>query len=112
MKNKLNLVLYIFIIILIYSASAFSQDANNQQQNQEATGDIIELQATEIKVVIEKPQVTLFSDRIKPNFDEVQMQKSFIPEIVGAGENFIIKDKSSDRNYYVIDTQKITNKQR
>lgn len=112
MNNKLNLVLYIFLINLIYSVSAFSQNANTAQQNQDNTGDIIELKTTEIKVVVEKPQVTLFSDRIKPNFDQVKMQKSFIPEIVGAGENFIIREKSTDRSSYVIDIKKIINKQR
>ena len=111
MDNKLNLVLYIFLINLIYSVSVFSQNSNTQQ-SQDNAGTVIELETKDIKVVVEKPQVTLFSDRIKPNFDQVKMQKSFIPEIVGAGENFVIRDKSTDRSAYVIDIKKIVNKQR
>jgi len=113
MNRKLNLVLFVFIIILVHSISVFAQNANNnQQQNQNNTSDIIELETTKIKVVIEKPQVTLFSDRIKPDFDEVKMRKSFIPEISGASERFIIKDKYADKNSYVIDIKKMVNKQR
>ncbi len=113
MDRKLNLVLFVFIIILMHSVSVFAQNVNNnQQQNQNDNGDIIELGTTKIKIVVEKPQVTLFSDRIKPNFDEVKMQKSFIPEISGASERFVIKDKYSDKNSYVIDINKMVNKQR
>jgi hypothetical protein len=111
MNYKLNLVLFVFIIILAYSDFGYSQDAGNQQ-NQNDLGDVVELQTTEIKVVVEKPQVTLFSDRIKPDFDEVKMQKSFIPEIVGKGERFVIKDKYENKNNYVIDVEKMANKQR
>ena len=113
MSHKLNLVLFVFIIILVHSVSVFAQNANNnQQQNQNNTGDIIELKAAEIKVVVEKPQVTLFSDRIKPDFDEVKMQKSFIPEISGVTERFVIKDKYADKNSFVVDIKKMVNKQR
>ena len=113
MNGKLNLVLFVFIIILVHSGSVFGQNANNNQpQNQNNTGDVVELKAQEIKIVVEKPQVTLFSDRIKPDFDEVKMQKSFVPEITGVSESFVIKDKYADKNDYVIDIKKMVNKQR
>lgn len=112
MNGKLNLVLFVFIIILALTGSVFGQSADNKPQNQNNTGDVVELQAQEIKIVVEKPQVTLFSDRIKPDFDEVKMQKSFIPEISGVSESFVIKDKYADKNDYVIDINKMVNKQR
>jgi hypothetical protein len=110
MNSKLNLFLSVFIIILVYSKSGYSQNVGDQ--NQEDLGSVVELQTQDIKVVVEKPQVTLFSDRIKPDFDEVKMRKTFIPEISGKGERFVIKDKYANKNSYVIDVEKMVNKQR
>lgn len=58
--------------------------------------EVIELGTAEIKVKIETPQIKLFSSRIKPEFDDVHLEKSFLREITGLGETFEIKQMNTD----------------
>ena len=73
--------------------------------------EVIELGTAEIKVKIETPQVKLFSSRIKPEFDDIHLEKSFKREITGLGETFEIKQLTLDISKR-IDTDKILKKLR
>jgi len=119
MIKNINYLVSIIILLLICFNNAFSQtDAQNQvQDNQEinntpeAIGDIVEAGESVIKIEIEKPQVQLFSQRIKPEFDEVNLDKSFIKEIVDLGQ--IIELKESNKNSVkLINVEQILNKSR
>ncbi|MGD9898386.1 MAG: hypothetical protein AB7T22_04575 [Calditrichaceae bacterium] len=98
-------------LCFVFAASVIGQDTNNQQirtQNQNAD-DVIELEVSEIKITIEKPQVTLFSDRIKPEFDDTNLEKSFYREIVGEGEKFVFEFKNSKEPVDQIDIKQLLN---
>lgn len=71
---------------------------------------IVELGVSEIKVTIEKPQVLLFSNRIKPEFDEVNLEKSFMGEIVGESERFGFDFSKSKKPIERIEVSKLINK--
>ncbi len=73
---------------------------------------VVELGTTEIKIKIETPQVKLFSSRIKPEFDDVHLEKSFVKEIVGSGESFVFKKDIIDKPTARIDISKILKKLR
>ena len=73
--------------------------------------EVIELGTAEIKVKVETPQVKLYSSRIKPEFDDVHLKKSFRREITGLGETFEIKQLTTDISKR-IDTEKILKKLR
>lgn len=73
-------------------------------------GEVVELEAAEIKVTIEKPQVLLFSNRIKPQFDEVNLEKTFLPEIIGESETFVFDFSDSKQPVERIDIEKLLRK--
>lgn len=101
-----NYLLFIAVIVfLLITDAVYAQDTPS------GTDEVIELDVTEIKIKIETPQVRLFSDRIKPEFDDVHLQKSFIKEITGEGERFVF-ESISGREAIRIDIDKMVNKGR
>ncbi len=103
MKNCLFILTAFFFLLL--NGAVLAQDTPA------GSDEVVELDVTEIKVKIETPQVRLFSDRIKPEFDDVHLQKSFIKEITGEGERFVFESISS-KEAIRIDIDKIVNKGR
>ncbi len=82
MKKGIALFLAVSGVLIFSSKATIAQDVGN---------NVIELKTAEIKVKIETPQVKLYSSRIKPEFDDVNLEKSFKKEIIGLGETFEIK---------------------
>jgi len=94
------------------TSSIFGQTADTVQTS---TGpvdesEIIEAGEQVIQVEIEKPQVQLFSQRIKPEFDEVNLEKSFLKEILDEGQEMKIENQEEKRHR--IDIEKFVNKSR
>ncbi|MEJ2052930.1 MAG: hypothetical protein P8X42_03330 [Calditrichaceae bacterium] len=56
--------------------------------------------------------MTIISDRIKPEFDDVHLDKSFMSEITGEGEKFIFKVETKFEAKKRIDTEKLIRKTR
>ncbi len=114
MKNNL----LAFAIILLFGFSfSWGQEADTvaaqQQQQPAATGDeIIEAGEAVIQVTVEKPQVQLFSQRIKPEFDEVNLEKSFMGEILNRGGSSKLDIKATEAKAKKIETQQLLNRQR
>jgi len=79
---------------------------------QDVDNNVIELKTAEIKVKIETPQVKLYSSRIKPEFDDVHLEKSFKKEIIGLGETFEIKKAIQNKKNKRIDIDKVLKKLR
>lgn len=108
--------IYFKILFLIFFATPFiifAQVADSTQVSQTyAEDDVISLEAQEIKITIEKPQVTIISDRLKPEFDEVHLDKSFLAEITGEGEKFIFKVENKFEAKQRIDIDKMVKKTR
>lgn len=117
MKNHLFVYFGLLIIFLLSGVSAFAQTADTTQaedQTQQAApppGEIIEAGEAVIQIQVEKPQVQLFSQRIKPEFDEVNLEKSFVKEILDEGQTLTIQAKD-DADIKRIDLKKILNKNR
>ncbi|MGD9488834.1 MAG: hypothetical protein AB7W47_12485 [Calditrichaceae bacterium] len=107
----MRVVFLVIILSFLLAGGLLAQDTNNPQvrtQNQ-TTDDVIELEVSEIKITIEKPQVTLFSDRIKPEFDDTNLEKSFYREIVGEGEKFVFDFKNSKEPVDQINIKQLLN---
>lgn len=87
-------------------AAAQPEQAVDTGEGQEIDfGDVV------FQIKAEAPQVTLFSSRIKPEFDDVHLEKSFIKEIVGAGELYLF-EKKPRTEVRIIDIEQITKKLR
>lgn len=96
-----------FLLLFFVPLAIQAQQADTTRTSAPSFGqeEVISLEAQEIKITIEKPQVTIISDRIKPEFDDVHLDKSFIREITGAGEQFIfnVEDKFEAKRRIDID---------
>lgn len=115
MQIKL-LKIVLFLVFLsfvsnVQAQSAEDQSNTSQQTTTQGSDDIVEVGEAVIKVEVEKPQVQLFSQRIKPEFDDVNLEKSFIKEILDEGQKLQINNKSSDEPGR-IDIQTIINRKR
>lgn len=105
MFPKMNLFLFIlFMFILHLSVS--------RVQAQDTTATIIDLQEAQFKIPVEAPQVKLFTDRIKPEFDDVHLEKSFKKEILGSGERFILEPINKAEKKERVDISKLLNRKR
>lgn len=105
-------LLYIFLFTCLWVLPTQAQVADTlQADNQVDTGEIVEAGESIIKIEVEKPQVQLFSQRIKPEFDEVNLEKSFIREIIDEGQKIkfeALLKKDDDR----IDINKLLTRNR
>jgi hypothetical protein len=111
--DKISLIkICLFSIFFLLTTNIFGQTADSLQTNSRPVNesDIVEAGESLIKVEIEKPQVQLFSARIQPEFDEVNLEKSFIKEILDKGQDIKIESKEEQRKR--IDIEKFVNKNR
>ncbi len=102
------------VYFVLFLTLAFPVLVSAQAVDTVATDDnqIIELGAKEIKIAIEAPQVKLLTNRIKPEFDEIHLDKSFLKEIVGEGEKFSFRSVEQAKKPEEIDIEKLINKRR
>jgi len=98
------------LLFLILSGFLFLSPKASVAQDVGET--VIELKTAEIKVKVETPQVKLYSSRIKPEFDDVHLEKSFKKEIIGLGETFEIKKAIRNETSKRIDIDKVLKKLR
>lgn len=113
MKINIFLIFALILLYFIFPQKIQAQAADSTQVSQNVSdNDVISLEAQEIKITIEKPQVTIISDRIKPEFDEVHLDKSFLSEITGEGEKFIFKVEDKFEARQRIDIDKLLKKSR
>ena len=104
------LIIFFSFFVLVLNTHAQAVDPV-QATNQVDEGDIVEAGESIIKIEVEKPQVQLFSQRIKPEFDEVNLEKSFRKEILDEGQSVkIISQVSEETNR--IDIKKLLNRKR
>ncbi len=81
----------IIVFVLLLTIPVFSQNADSTASAQ--NDKIVEAGESLIKIQIEKPQVQMLSNRIKPKFQEVNLEKSFLDEILDKGQSISIDYK-------------------
>jgi len=77
-------------------------------------GDVVDLtgSAVIIKAEPDRPRVNIISDRIKPEFDNINLEKSFVPELLGKAERIVIIKATSEKEVESIDVKNILNRSR
>jgi len=111
--KKISLInLCLFFVFFLLTTNIFGQNADSLQTSSGPVdeGEIVEAGESLIKVEVEKPQVQLFSQRIKPEFDEVNLEKSFLKEILDEGQSLKIEPKEEKKTR--IDIEKFVNRTR
>ena len=113
MKIKSVIKTILLLIFFGLVPNIFAQDADSLQYNDTYIdeGEIIEAGETLIQIEVEKPQVQLFSQRIKPEFDEVNLTKSFEKEILDEGQEISLNSNKDQKRLH-IEIDEILNKNR
>lgn len=101
----MRILLFVFIMFMPFVA--FSQEAPANEDD----GDVVEVGEAVIKIEVEKPQVQIIGKRIQPEFEDVNLEKSFLNEILDKGQqikfDYVFSDKINR-----IDIDKLLNRQR
>ena len=77
-------------------------------------GNVVDLTADAVRITAEpdRPRVNIISDRIKPEFDNINLEKSFRQELLGRSERIVIIKRSQDEAIKSIDIKQILNRTR
>jgi len=81
----------------------------------QSSGSVVDLtaEAVRIKAEPERPRVNIIADRIKPEFENINLERTFIPELLGKGEKIIIIGRPlNDDQIERIDVEKTIAKSR
>ncbi|RMH61756.1 MAG: hypothetical protein D6677_11145 [Calditrichaeota bacterium] len=100
MKKFICLAVLFFIPFM-----ALAQEAQGEE------GDVVEVGEAIIKIEVEKPQVQIIGKRIQPEFQDVNLEKSFLNEILDKGQQIKFDYVFSDQTNR-IDIDKLLNRQR
>ena len=113
MKKLSFIKIFLLLIFFGFVPNIFAQSADSLQYYDGVVdeGEIIEAGEALIKIEVEKPQVQLFSQRIKPEFDEVNLQKSFEKEILDEGQEISLQSEKERKRLH-IEIDEILNKNR
>jgi TonB family protein len=77
-------------------------------------GDFVDLTGEAVRITIEpeRPRVNIIADRIKPEFDMMNLQRSYLPELTGKGEKIVVVDPKARMKDDMIEIKKIINRSR
>jgi protein TonB len=77
-------------------------------------GDYVDLTGEAVRITIEpeRPRVNIIADRIKPEFDMMNLQRSYLPELTGKGERIVVVDPKARIRDDLIEIKKIINRSR
>lgn len=95
-------------------SDAVSDTLRQSQPVATPVGDVVDLSgsAVVIKAEPDRPRVNIISDRIKPRFDNINLEKSFVPELKGEGEHFVIRKSTSEDEFETVEIKNVLNKTR
>jgi TonB family protein len=84
------------------------------RQSGTSSGEVVDLTgaAVRIKAEPDRPRVNIISDRIKPKFDNINLDKSFLPELRGEGEHIVIRKLEPEEQFETIEVKNLLNKTR
>lgn len=93
--DKSFVFLTVVVAVLVLTGTGYSQDTAADSVTYGTGSDVVDLtsDAVIIKAEPERPRVNIISDRIKPEFDNINLEKSFMPELLGRSERVEIVDK-------------------
>ena len=77
-------------------------------------GDVVDLtgQAVIIRIEPERPRVNIIANRVKPEFGNINLEKSFMPELLGRAERIEIVSRSKEEEIKPIDIKQVLKRAR
>jgi hypothetical protein len=115
--DRIIKLIFSVLFIFLLSGTLFSQTTDSTAAPVTPSGsgsDFVDLsqEAVIIKIEPERPRVNIFAERIKPEFDDINLDKSFINELTGKGEKVVVLDDKTNDQFKIIEVEKILNRTR
>jgi hypothetical protein len=90
--------IFISLLLLLMTGSLVAQTTSDTTRTQgraaqvQSSGSVVDLttEAVRIKAEPERPRVNIIAERIKPEFDNINLERSFMPELLGKGEKIVV----------------------
>ncbi len=98
------------LTIMLSFSGLLAQNEPKQAANN--SNEVIDLGETEVKIKVETPNVQIYSKRIKPEFDDIKIDRSFRKELIGEDEKINLKPHSESTEYIRIDIGQLMKKLR
>jgi hypothetical protein len=104
----------IFLIFVLQICALAQETDTTRVSPPTGAGEVVDLtgEAVIIKAEPDRPRVNIIADRLKPNFETINLEKSFYDELIGKTERIIVLEKSSEKEFKPIEVEKILNKMR
>ena len=114
MIKEKTYVFTILLFVLTISANVFGQRNDTTRTTSSGDVDVVDLTGEAVRITIEaeKPRVNIIADRIKPEFDMMNLDRSFMRELTGVGEKILVIDPKAQIKDDKIDVKKIVNRSR
>ena len=120
MGRVTHIIILIFVMLMLGTIYGQADDSSavvsepEEQYTPAGPGDVVDLTETAIEIKLEpdRPLVQIMSTRLKPQFDDVNLEKSFIPELLGKGEEIKILEQKEKEETESINIDKVVNKKR
>ena len=115
MSRKIYRILISLLLILMTETLLGQTTDTTRTRASAASGTVVDLtgEAVMIKAEPERPRVNIIADRIKPEFENINLERTFIPELLGKGEKIVIIGRPlNDDQIERIDVEKTIAKSR
>lgn len=106
MINYLKILFFSFFICFFMNSTA------SAQQTDDVGGDVLLLEEIKVEVKIEEPRVAIIKSRKKPEFDHIELEKSFKPELLAILKSVSYTSVSSGKVEVIPDIKALANKSR
>ena len=106
--------LTLILMVMIFSTLCLGQSYDSTATSGGDVGDFVDLTGEAVRITIEpeKPRVNIIADRIKPEFDMMDLDRSYMKDLTGGGESIMLADPKSEFKEEEIDIKKILNRSR
>jgi hypothetical protein len=115
MSRKISKILISLALVLMVGSALGQTPDSTRARTPRGSSDVVDLtgEAVRIKGEPERPRVNIIADRIKPEFENINLERSFIPELMGKGERIVILSQpESTDEIERIDIEQMLNKSR
>jgi TonB family protein len=101
-------------IVFILPDAPVSEPPAETAEPIDDSGDFVDLTGDAVRITIEpeRPRVNIIADRIKPEFDMMNLERSYLPELTGKGEKIVVVDPKARLQNDLIEIKKIINRSR
>ena len=102
----MSMKIFVLLAMVLLICGAVYPQEDSTYTAPAAVGDYVDLSGTTIEIKIEpdRPRITLFKRRIEPEFGSVDLDKSFMPELQGKGEQMELIEEGAHQQSATLET--------